>query len=71
MRGFSFYDGNKRTGQLMMNGYLMPNGYASVSIPAKNKHQYDSKMTKFYETGDEKAMLAFLMKLVQSLRFSV
>lgn len=66
-----FYDGNKRTAQLMMNGYLMSNGYPPVSIPAKNKRQYDAKMTKFYETGDDRAMLAFLQKLAQSPRFSI
>lgn len=66
-----FYDGNKRTAQLMMNGYLMSNGYAPVSIPAKSKRQYDTKMIKFYETGEEKAMFAFLRKLAESSRFSV
>ncbi len=66
-----FYDGNKRTAQLMMNGYLMSNGLPPVSIPAKSKRQYDSKMTKFYETGDEKPMLEFLTKLSQSKRFSI
>ena len=27
-----FYDGNKRTGQLMMNGVLLSNGYAPMNI---------------------------------------
>lgn len=66
-----FYDGNKRTAQLMMNGHLMSNGLPPVSIPAKSKRQYDAKMTKFYETGDERPMMEFLTKLSKTKRFSI
>ena len=43
-----FFDGNKRTAQIMMNGFLLSSGYPLVSIPAKNKPDYDSKMIHFY-----------------------
>ena len=29
-----FYDGNKRTGLLLLNGHLMSNGYSPLSVPA-------------------------------------
>lgn len=66
-----FYDGNKRTAQLIMNGFLMSNELPPVSIPAKSKRSYDSRMTKFYETGNMKPMLEFLMKLAGNSRYSV
>lgn len=66
-----FYDGNKRTAQLIMNGFLMSNELPPVSIPARSKRSYDSRMTKFYETGNMKPMLAFLTKLAENSRYSV
>lgn len=66
-----FFDGNKRTAQLMMNGYLMSQGLPIVSIPAKNKRSYDSKMTKFYDTNNMQPMLKFLMKLAEQNRYRV
>ncbi len=57
-----FWDGNKRTGQLMMSGVLMSNGYLPVTIAAKHRLEYNKLMIPFYETGDTKAMEAFLKK---------
>lgn len=55
-----FWDGNKRTGQLMMNGLLMEAGYSPVSIAAKDQLEYNEKMVKFYDSGDTKEMEDFL-----------
>lgn len=66
-----FFDGNKRTAQLMMNGFLMSNDLPVVSIPAKSKRSYDSRMTKFYETGNMQPMLEFLHKLAENSRYSI
>ncbi len=55
-----FWDGNKRTGQLMMNGTLMTNGYLPVSIAAKHRLEYNKLMVPFYESGDTSEMEAFL-----------
>ncbi|MCP4492576.1 MAG: cell filamentation protein Fic [Gammaproteobacteria bacterium] len=57
-----FWDGNKRTGQLMMNGALMSNGYLPVTIAAKHRLEYNKLMIPYYETGDTKAMEMFLKK---------
>ncbi|MBV7387420.1 Fic family protein [Pasteurellaceae bacterium TAE3-ERU1] len=64
-----FYDGNKRTAQIMMNGVLMTNGHAPVSIPASQKAEYDRNMVAFYETNQVQAMLAFLQRLADSGRY--
>ncbi|WP_084256026.1 Fic family protein [Pasteurella testudinis] len=64
-----FFDGNKRTAQIMMNGFLLSSGCPVVSIPAKNKRSYDRKMTKFYETNEMQPMLAFLHDLAKSGRY--
>ena len=55
-----FWDGNKRTGQLMMNGLLMGAGYSPVSIAAKDQLEYNQKMVRFYDSGDTKEMECFL-----------
>lgn len=55
-----FWDGNKRTGLLMLNGHLMSNGYSPLSIPAKRLTEYNAGMIDFYESGDRAKMMAFL-----------
>ena len=55
-----FYDGNKRTGQLMMNGVLLSNGYAPVSIFADSHSDYNLRMLDFYRSGDKSEMFDFL-----------
>ncbi|GAB6059715.1 Fic family protein [Desulfonatronum parangueonense] len=55
-----FFDGNKRTGLLMMNGLLMSNALPPISIPAKWLHEYNAGMIRYYDTGDLSEMLAFL-----------
>lgn len=55
-----FWDGNKRTGQLVMNGLLIEGGHSPVSIPAKKQLEYNEKMVRFYDTGKTEEMEAFL-----------
>lgn len=57
-----FYDGNKRTGLLMLNGHLMSNGYSPLSIPAKRLTEYNAGMIEFYESGNHEEMMNFLKK---------
>lgn len=54
-----FYDGNKRTGLLMMNGIFLSNGLMPFSVPAKSVLEYNTKMLKFYASGNEKEMQRF------------
>lgn len=55
-----FNDGNKRTGQLMMNGILMANNFHIVTFPDNLLQEYATKLISFYETGEKKEMLKFL-----------
>lgn len=57
-----FYDGNKRTGILMMNGIFLSNGLMPFSVPSKSVLEYNTKMLDFYVTGNEKTMLEFFEK---------
>jgi len=45
-----FYDGNKRTARLMMNGILLNNGYPMLNIKAKDKLSLNQTMIKYYDT---------------------
>ena len=56
-----FYDGNKRTGRLMMNGVLMSHGYPPISIPARRRLEFNTKMIRFYDTGETIEMIDFVL----------
>ena len=56
-----FFDGNKRTSRLMMNGALMSNGVDAISIPAARAKEFNDKMVRFYLGRDATEMLSFLL----------
>jgi Fic family protein len=56
-----FFDGNKRTGRLMMNGVLLSYGLPIINLPAKKQLEFNQLMTKFYPTGDETNMQKFML----------
>ncbi|MBI9080743.1 MAG: Fic family protein [Pseudodesulfovibrio sp.] len=62
-----FWDGNKRTGLLMLNGHLMSNGYSPLSVPAKRLTEYNAGMIDFYENGDYTQMLTFLKECHEAM----
>lgn len=45
-----FWDGNKRTSRLMMNGILLSHGYPVVSVPAKLRLEFNQTMVQFYDS---------------------
>lgn len=55
-----YFDGNKRTGQLLMNGMLLAAGEHIASIPAAKTEAYNRNMLEFYDAGDEGVMRLFL-----------
>jgi Fic family protein len=60
-----FWDGNKRTSRLMMNGILLSHGYPVVSVPAKLRLEFNQTMVRFYDSylsgnPDNGPMLDFL-----------
>ncbi len=57
-----FYDGNKRTSRLMMNGILIEGGYPILNIKAKDKLEFNSMMIKFYDGDDIVSSIEYLME---------
>lgn len=57
-----FFDGNKRTARLMMNGIFLENGFPILNLLAKDKLEFNEKMIEFYDTHDGTNLLAFLLE---------
>ena len=55
-----FYDGNKRTARLMMNGILLAAGEDAISVPAARRLQFNEAMIRFYGSRDGTEMMAFM-----------
>lgn len=55
-----FYDVNKRTGRLMMNGILLSAGYPAINLPAKKKLQFNQLMLEFYTSNNITPMTTFM-----------
>lgn len=56
-----FFDGNKRTSRMMMNGVLMAAGIDGISVPAKRAQEFNEKMVNFYVSRDATEMMTFLV----------
>lgn len=56
-----FFDGNKRTSRMMMNGVLMTHGIDAISIPAASAEAFNEKMVDFYLTKEATPMMCFLI----------
>jgi len=56
-----FYDGNKRTARLMMNGVLLQHGYSLLNIKAKDKLAFNKEMIDFYDNDDISQSIVFLL----------
>ncbi len=57
-----FYEGNKRTSRLMMNGILLKNGYPMLNIKVKDKLEFNKKMIAFYDGEDINAVIMYLVE---------
>jgi Fic family protein len=57
-----FFDGNKRTSRLMMNGVMMSSGIYRLSVPANKFQDFNEKMVRFYQTKDATEMFHFLIE---------
>jgi Fic family protein len=60
-----FWDGNKRTGLLLMNGVFMSNGMPPLSIPANRLLTYNEKMLRFHNSGNDREMMRFMSQLYE------
>ena len=57
-----FFDGNKRTSRLMMNGVLMSHGIDAISVPAAKVQEFNESMVRFYLSKDASEMMGFLAR---------
>lgn len=56
-----FYDGNKRTGRLVMNGVLLSHGLDGVSIPAGRQLEYNTACLKLYDQRDATDLFSMML----------
>ena len=56
-----FFDWNKRTWRLVMNGILLQNWLPFLNILAKNKLEFNEKMIEFFDTQNATNVLKFLI----------
>lgn len=62
-RNQPFYDANKRTASLLMNGLLMKSGFFPISIHPRNTRIFHAALGRFYETGDANPMFDLFLRL--------
>ena len=62
-----FFDVNKRTASLMMNGILMSNGYAPLTFLEKSSQHFDNVLSEFYESGDANPMMRYFESQIVQL----
>lgn len=66
-----FYDGNKRTGRMMMNGILLSKGLPVINLLAKRQLEFNQLMLDFYSTGDEQPMQDFVLSCLNVLHIKI
>lgn len=54
-----YFDGNKRTARLMMNGHLMVHSYDAISVSAVRRIEFNEHLITMFDTGDATALMQF------------
>ncbi len=62
-----FFDANKRTASLMMNGILASNGYRPITFLSKRSDLLHKELGAFYESGNADALFEYFSELVQGM----
>ena len=60
IRSQLFWDGNKRTSNIVANAILISNGKGILNIEEKDLEEYNIKLSEYYLSGDNRKMLKFL-----------
>ncbi|MGI6797718.1 cell filamentation protein Fic [Gordonia sihwensis] len=55
-----YFDGNKRTARMIMNGHLLSAGAALIDVPMARKADFDRACVTMFADGDATEILAFL-----------
>lgn len=62
-----FYDCNKRTALLMLNGVLLAAGYYPFAFLKEDIESFNKYLREFYNTGNATEMLGYIAQLCQRL----
>ena len=54
-----FFDCNKRTASLMMNGVLLSEGFYPITVLRETMEEFNEKLRAFYNSGDGTEMLRY------------
>lgn len=60
-----FVDGNGRTGRLILNLFLMQNGYPPVNVKFADRKRYYEAFDAYYRDGDAGAMVKMIAEYVE------
>ena len=60
IRSQLFWDGNKRTSNIVANAILISNGKGILNIEEKDLEEYNIKLSEYYLSGNNRKMLKFL-----------
>ncbi len=55
-----FWDGNKRTGRLAMNGILLTEGHDVIAVPKKRELEFNERMLEYYDTANPTRIISFM-----------
>jgi Fic family protein len=61
-----FFDGNKRTGRMMMSGILLVHGYPMINVPAKRKVEFNKVMIDYYNSEQFDPIHQFLISCLHN-----
>ncbi|OOP65323.1 hypothetical protein BMF89_00175 [Arthrobacter sp. SRS-W-1-2016] len=56
-----YFDGNKRTSRLMMNGILMSSGHDAISIPFSRRLEFNQELIVLYADADATPLMQFII----------
>lgn len=59
-----FFDGNKRTGRMMMAGILLSHGLPMINVPALQKLEFNKTMLNYYETENLEPIFKLLLSCI-------
>lgn len=57
-----FVDGNKRVAQLAANKILIENNVGIFQIPIEKLERFKTELIRFYESGDDREIIAFMQE---------
>lgn len=61
-----YFDGNKRTARLMMNGLLLSTGHDAISVPFRRRLEFNTRLRTLFTSGDATGLIAFLLDCAPS-----